>query len=107
MVYHLYQEEHEVWKNNLNSKNIDVKNVIVIWTTPGYADYHWLAQPDLDEKFGLGFTDKLQKKIISLNNNSKRQKEILELFGANKFIKAEASQYKEIEAIGKKLGKIR
>ena len=35
------------------------------------------------------------------------QKEILDLFGAQKFIKAYDYQYNDIENIGRKLGKIR
>ncbi len=97
----------EVWKDNYNSGNIDVKKVIVIWRTPPYSDYHWLAQPDLDKHFGKGFTTKLQKKIIGLNKRNPKQKEILELFSANRFIKAESNQYKNIEKIGRSLGKIR
>ena len=37
----------------------------------------------------------------------KSQKQILDLFGAQKFIKAYTHQYDDIEAIGRKLGKIR
>ncbi len=97
----------QVWKDNLKSGNIDTAKVVVIWKTPAYVDYHWLAQPDLDERFGRHFTQKLQEKIISLNKSKPRQKQILELFGANKFIKAYNYQYKDIETIGRKLGKIR
>ncbi len=97
----------EVWKDNLKSGNIDTSNVYVIWRTPAYANYHWLAQPNLDERFGKNFTSKLQKTILSLNKNKPKQKEILELFGADKFVKAYDYQYKDIETIGRKLGKIR
>ena len=97
----------QVWKDNLKSRNIDSNNIIVIWRTPPYADYHWLAQPDLDERFGENFTLKLQETILKLNKNIPKQKEILDLFGAQKFIRAYDYQYNDIETIGRKLGKIR
>ena len=97
----------QVWKDNLKSRNIDSNNIIVIWRTPPYADYHWLAQPDLDERFGENFTLKLQETILKLNTNISKQKEILDLFGAQKFIRAYDYQYNDIETIGRKLGKIR
>ena len=43
----------------------------------------------------------------TLNLNNYTDKEILDLFGAQSFIKAYDYQYDDIESIGKKLGKIR
>ncbi|KGG12557.1 MULTISPECIES: putative selenate ABC transporter substrate-binding protein [Prochlorococcus] len=96
----------QIWEKNLENGKVDIKKVKVIWRTPTYADYHWLAQPNLDLRFGEGFTKTLEKQLLSFNKETKRQRLILELFGADKFIPAEASQYKEIEMIGRELGKI-
>ena len=96
-----------VWIDNLKRKRLNLTNVKVIWRTPSYADYHWLAQPDLDERFGKGFTIKLQKTLLGFSNKSPSQAKILKLFGAKKFIAADASQYKEIELIGRQMGKIK
>ena len=41
------------------------QNVDVFWITPGYVDYHWLAQGDLDQKFGEGFTKSLKDLILN------------------------------------------
>ena len=97
----------QIWKSNIINKRIDLNKVGVIWKTPAYVDYHWLSQPDLDKRFGTGFTDKLQKTIIDLSLKDKKQKQILDLFGAKKFIKAKEVNYKQIEMIGRKIGKIR
>ncbi len=97
----------QVWDSNITSKNIKTNNIIVIWRTPPYADYHWLARPDLDIRFGAGFTKELQSKLINLNINSKSHSDILRLFGADKFIKANEAQYNKIESIGRKIGKIK
>nr|WP_269623605.1 putative selenate ABC transporter substrate-binding protein [Prochlorococcus marinus] len=96
-----------VWKSSLNNGKADNKKVKQIWRTPPYPDYHWLAQPNLDKRFGKGFTKKLQSSILSLNSSNKQQSIILEMFGAKRFIKAKESQYKMIEEIGRKIGKIR
>ena len=97
----------EVWKANVNRGKVDLSQVNVIWRTPPYADYHWLAQADLDKRFRTGFTTKLRNVLISLSKESKNQKIILDLFGANKFIPAYPEQYKQIEQVGRSLGKIK
>ncbi len=97
----------QVWKVNILRKRVNESRVKVIWRTPPYADYHWLAQPNLDKRFGKGFTSSLQKALLSFNKQSKSQEKILELFGAEKFIPADVKQYKAIEKIGRQLGKIK
>ncbi len=96
----------QVWKANVRRGRVDPKKVKVIWRTPAYADYHWLVQPELDQRFRLGFTTQLQLAILGLNRQSAKQRKILDLFGAQKFIKANPQQYKPIEDIGRQLGKI-
>lgn len=97
----------QVWRSNQRAGKVDPKKVQVIWRTPPYADYHWLARPGLDQRFGAGFTDKIQAALLALNPSTSRQASILELFGAKKFIEAQASDYNKIEAVGRQLGKIR
>ncbi len=96
----------QVWLINFERGNIDRSKVKVIWRTPPYADYHWLAQPDLDKRFGKGFTNKLKKTFFGLSKESPKQKEILKLFGAKSFVTASPNQYKDIEKVGRMLGKI-
>jgi len=45
---------------------IDPEVCVKIWTTPEYADYNWTAHPSLDERFGVGFTDRLQAALVGL-----------------------------------------
>ena len=97
----------QVWENNLKNNSKRTKNVKVFWITPDYVDYHWLAQGDLDERFGVNFTSRLKSVILSLDNQNPEHKEILDLFNAQKFIDADANQYKKIEEIARKLKKIR
>lgn len=50
------------------SGKIDPAKCIKIWTTPDYPDYNWTAHPDLDKRFGAGFTDKLQKILVDITD---------------------------------------
>ena len=97
----------QVFEEHVRRNKVDNSKVQVIWETPTYADYHWLAQPDLDDRFGKGFTKKLKRTLLDLNRESKYQAKILDLFGAKKFISANESQYIKIEKIGRQLGKIK
>jgi phosphonate transport system substrate-binding protein len=97
----------QVFEERVRRNKVDNSKVQVIWETPTYADYHWLAQPDLDNRFGKGFTKKLKRTLLELNRESKYQANILDLFGAKKFISANESQYIKIEKIGRHLGKIK
>jgi len=97
----------EVWQSSLSSGRTDPKKVAVIWRTPGYPNYHWLAQPNLDQRFGRGFTTRLQSTFMNLNASNPRQAQILDLFGAKRFIPASQRQYDPIEKVGREIGKIR
>lgn len=97
----------QVWTSALKQGRVNTDKVTVIWRTPEYVDYHWVARPDLDQRFGSGFTTRLQKAILAIQPSTPRQTTILELFAAKRFIPADASQYKAIETVGRELGKIR
>jgi phosphonate transport system substrate-binding protein len=97
----------QVWTSAVQDGRVNTEKVTVIWRTPEYVDYHWVVRPKLDQRFGKGFTTRLQKAILSLEPTTPRQATILELFAAKRFIPAEASQYKPIEKVGRELGKIR
>ena len=97
----------QVWRSNLSEGKANRSKVMAIWKTPGYPDYHWIAQPDLDQRFGKGFTTRIQKAILSWRSSNPEQKQILSLFGAQKFIAANASEYSRIEQVGRQIGKIR
>ena len=97
----------QVWRSSLRSGKANKNKVFLLWKTPGYPDYHWLAQPNLDRRFGPGFTAKIGKAIISWRQKDPDQKTILELFGAQQFTTASPEAYKRIEAVGRQIGLIR
>ena len=97
----------QIWERNLDANPKRTKNVKVFFTTPEYRDYHWLVQGDLDSKIFKGCTNKIKGFFLSLDKNNSSHKQILLMFNAEKFIDSDASQYKEIESIARKLKKIK
>ena len=97
----------QVWKTSLRNGKVNRAKVIQIWRTPPYPDYLWLAQPNLDQRFGPGFTTKLQKVIIGWRPSDPQQKTILGLFGAQQFTVVNPALYSQIEKVGREIGKIR
>jgi phosphonate transport system substrate-binding protein len=97
----------EVWTSRIEEGKVDTTKVAAIWRTPGYANYTWVVQPELDEEYGQGFTERLEKAFTSLSQDDPRQAQILELFGAESFVPTSNDQYAAIEAVGRQIGKIR
>jgi len=97
----------QVWRSSLLDGRAKRSKVIALWRSPGYPDYHWLAQGNLDARFGKGFTGRLQKAILSWRPSDPQQKQILSLFGAQQFTAADAAAYGRIEQVGRQIGKIR
>ena len=83
---------------------LDLSGVRVLWRTPGYADYHWLARPDLDEMHGEGTKQAVLDLLLGLDASDPEDQKVLELFGAEKFIRAENSAYDDLEQVARDLG---
>ncbi len=92
-----------VWDSNVANKTVDTSKVRVIFETPTYFDYHWLARPDADKKFGAGTVAKLQAAILGLDKDVPEQKAILDLFSATQFIETDSRNYGQIEQTAKRL----
>ena len=94
----------QVWKSTQEAGEVDLSDVVVLWRTPGYADYHWLARPDLDEVFGEGTTQSVTDLLLGLDVADAEDEKLLELFGASSFVATENSNYDQIEAVAKEQG---
>jgi len=94
----------QVWKATVKAGKVDLSGVVVLWRTPGYADYHWLARPDLDEAFGAGAAGKITGLLLGLDPSDQGDAGILELFGADAFVSTKNANYDQIEAVAKELG---
>ena len=97
----------QVWRASLHDGKANRSKVFALWKSPGYPDYHWIAQPDLDSRFGAGFTSKVQRAILGWRSSDPEQKQILGLFGAQQFTAATPAAYTRIEQVGRQIGKIR
>lgn len=88
----------QVWKKEVEQGKIDTGNVQVIWKTPTYADYQWTIRGDVDERFGDGFSARVQKALLSMEDPA-----LLETFPRSGFIEASNSDYESIRQTAKKL----
>ena len=97
----------QVWDARVAEGTVDTDEVIEIFRTPPYFDYHWVAQPDLDDRLGPGFTGELTEALLGLDASDSDHAAILELFGAGSFVVTENDNYEAIELVGRDTGLIR
>ncbi|MGM7666826.1 putative selenate ABC transporter substrate-binding protein [Microbacterium sp. A93] len=97
----------QVWRARLEAGSVDTEKVQALFTTPEYADYHWIGSPGLDERLGEGFTDDLRQALLDLDGSDAEEAELLEAYGAQAIVPATASDHDRIEEIGRELGLIR
>jgi phosphonate transport system substrate-binding protein len=82
---------------------VDPAVCVKVWTTPDYADYNWTAHPSLDQRFGAGFTDRLQAALVGLT-----QPELLDAVSRPEgLIPATNEDFASIEELARGLGFVR
>ncbi|NJN56464.1 MAG: putative selenate ABC transporter substrate-binding protein [Leptolyngbyaceae cyanobacterium SL_5_9] len=96
----------QVWKSRVEAGDVDLSKVDVVWRSPAYFDYHWVINPQVKERYGEDFIERVQVALLKLDPDVPEQKEILGLFGASRFIETENSNYQQIEEVGRAIGKI-
>lgn len=74
----------------------------VIWKTPTYTDYNWTAHPDLETTFGTGFTARLQKALLAIDDP-----QLLAALPREKLIAARNEDYERIREVATQLGMLR
>ena len=95
----------QVWLDRGAEGEVDTDRVQAIWQTPAYYDYHWVVNAEaVDAEFGADFTEKIQAALLKLDAGNPEHAEILELFGAEKFIETQTENYAQIEAVGREIG---
>jgi phosphonate transport system substrate-binding protein len=93
----------QVWKKRKEAGTVDLTKVDEVLVSPPYHDYHWIAGPETDDRFGAGFADEISEALLALDYTDPEQAKLLDLYGAKKFIATSAGNYKEIEQIARKL----
>jgi phosphonate transport system substrate-binding protein len=94
----------QVFTATKNAGKVDLSKVVVLWRTPGYADYHWLIRPGVDDKFGAGTVQAVTDLLFGLDVSKPDDAAILGLFGAARFIPTENGNYDRIEAVAREQG---
>lgn len=94
----------QVWTAAKKAGEVDLGDVVVLWRTPGYADYHWLIRPDLDDTFGTGTAQAIKDLLFGLDTSKPDDAAILDLFGAGSFVPTRDANYDQIETIAREQG---
>lgn len=97
----------QVWEARTEAGTVDTEKVQEIFTTPEYADYHWVGSPELDMQFGDGFTEDLRQALLDLDGSDDEETALLEQYGAEAIVPAEAADHERIEEIARALNLIR
>lgn len=92
----------QVWAARVEAGDVDLDKVQLIFETPTYFDYHWVARPELGADLQARVVDALKQ----LDSNDPDEAAILEFFGAGSFIDTTSDNYADIEAVGREIGKI-
>lgn len=93
-----------VWDKRVAADKVDTSKVREIFRTPPYHDYHWLARPDLNERFGDGFTGRLRETLLGIDGSDSTEREILDMFSAGEFIPTNPENYARIESVARSNG---
>ena len=94
-----------VWEKRLASGEIDTSKVGVIYKTPAYVNYHWVAHPSIDEEFGDGALEKITEALLTVDvDNGGRAKEIAESFNGERFVRTSNERYQPVEDAARNFG---
>lgn len=92
----------QVWNARVEEGTVDLDRVQVIFETPAYFDYHWVARPELGDDMQQRVVDAL----MALDPEDPEEAEILNFFGAGSFIETSNDNYSDIESVGREIGSI-
>lgn len=98
-AYQLGAVNYKVWEQQLAEGKVDTQLVRVIWTTPNYPDYQWSIRGDLDQRFGAGFSTRVQDALLGM-----KDPELLKRFPRQSFVPASNADYEPIVSTATALG---
>ena len=90
---------YTVWEKMVDNGEIDTDEAQVIWKSPTYPDYQWTIRGDVNERFGDGFKQRVQKALLNMDDP-----ELLETFPRSAFVPASNDDYKTIRRVGRETG---
>jgi len=100
--YELGVINYKVYDRRVKEGKTDPNVCRIIWKTPTYTDYNWTAHPDLETTFGAGFTDKLQKALLAIDDPK-----LLAALPRDRLVAARNEDYDKIREIAQQLGMLR
>ena len=93
---------YKVYERRVREGRTDPDVVRVIWKTPLYADYNFTAHPVLDTRYGVGFTDRLQRALVEMKDPA-----LLSAFPRTALIAANSEDFDAIREVARQLDFIR
>ncbi|MDG1478663.1 MAG: putative selenate ABC transporter substrate-binding protein [Myxococcota bacterium] len=93
---------YTTWDAMVAEGRLDLSQAHIIWTTPAYADYNFTAHPDLETRYGEGFTDRLAAVLVDITDPA-----LLSAFQRSGLIAAQDSDYDTIAAVAQELDMVR
>ena len=92
----------QVWYSRVEAGEVDTDKLRLIFETPTYYDYHWVARPEL----GSELMADIVAALSTLDPDNPDQSTILDFFGAGSFIETSNDNYSSIEEVGRQTGLI-
>ncbi|TAF99549.1 MAG: putative selenate ABC transporter substrate-binding protein [Burkholderiales bacterium] len=89
-----------VWNKFVKENKVDLKEVNVFYTTPGYFNYNWSVHADMP----AAQREKVTKALLDISPADAIGKEILELNRATKYVPTKAENYKGLETAARSAG---
>ena len=93
---------YKKYESMVKNGDISASDAPIIWVTPPYADYNLTAHPDIDQLFGAGSIDRLQKVLVETTDPA-----VLSAFNRDDLIPAENEDFEKIAQVAKELGLLR
>lgn len=95
-----------VWDTRVQQGQVDITKVLLLWQTPLYSNNHWVIHPNVGDRFSKDFITQVENALLDLSPYVPAQKEILDGFGTEGFVRTSAKNYQELEKIARELGKV-
>ncbi len=83
----------------LNNKFVQRTQIKIIWETPPYPDYVWVARKELPE----ALKQEIIEAFIKLTLENRQQRKLLEIVGAHHYFPAKLADFQVIRKIAKQL----
>ena len=91
-----------VYEQRVNQGTTDPDVARVIWQTPTYVDYHWVAHPRIEQVFGEGFTERVRQTLIGITDSN-----LLSALPRERLIPAADQDYDQLRSVAEQLGMLR